>query len=93
VFELALTRDPSLKDKVRIIQTSPDFGIPPVVVSPLIRPQVKAELQALLLGMADDPAARDALSAVEIDRFVLIDDNAYAGVRALVGDIPIPETP
>jgi len=93
VFELALTRDPSLKDKVRIIQTSPDFGIPPVVVSPLIRPQVKAELQALLLGMADDPAARGALSAVEIDRFVLIDDNAYAGVRALVGDIPIPETP
>ena len=93
VFELALTRDPSLKDKVRIIQTSPDFGIPPVVVSPLIRPQVKAELQALLLGMAVDPAAKDALSAIEIDRFVLIGDSAYDGVRALVGDTPIPETP
>lgn len=93
VFGFEAARDKSLKDKVRIIHTSPDFGIPPVVVSPFTRPQVKAELQALLLGMADDPAAQDALSAVGIDRFVAIDDSAYDSVRALVGDIPIPETP
>ncbi|MBI5840731.1 MAG: phosphate/phosphite/phosphonate ABC transporter substrate-binding protein [Chloroflexi bacterium] len=93
VFEFALARDPSLKDKVRVIHTSPDFGIPPVVVSPFTRPQVKAELESLLLNMVDDPAAQEALSAVEIDRFVLIDDSAYDGVRALVSDIPIPETP
>ena len=93
VFEFALTRNPSLKDKVRIIQTSPDFGIPPVVVSPFTRPQVKAELQLLLLNMANDPAASEALFALEVDRFVLIDDSAYDGVRALVGNIPIPQTP
>ncbi len=93
VFEFALTRNPSLKDKVRIIQTSPDFGIPPVVVSPFTRPQVKAELQLLLLNMANDPAASEALCALEVDRFVLIDDSAYDGVRALVGNIPIPQTP
>jgi phosphonate transport system substrate-binding protein len=93
VFEFALSRDPSLKDKVRVIQTSPDFGIPPVVVSPFIRPQVKDELQSLLLNMANDPAAREALSAIEVDRFVLIDDNAYSSVRALVGAIPVPTTP
>jgi phosphonate transport system substrate-binding protein len=93
VFEFVVTRDPSLKEKVRVIHTSPDFGIPPVVVSPFTRPQVKAELQALLLGMADDPAAQEALTAIEIDRFVLIDDSAYDGVRALMSDIPIPETP
>jgi len=93
VFEYALVHDPTLAQKVRVIQTSPDFGIPPVVVSPFTRPQVKDELQSLLLNMANDPAARDALSAIEVDRFVLIDDSAYAGVRALVGDIPLPETP
>jgi len=93
VFEFALTRNPSLKDKVRIIQTSPDFGIPPVVVSPFTRPQVKAELQLLLLNMANDPAASEALFALEVDRFVLIDDSAYDGMRALVGNIPIPQTP
>ncbi len=93
VFDFALARDASLKDKVRVIHTSPDFGIPPVVVSPFTRPQVKAELQALLLGMADDPLAKDALAAVGVEGFVLIEDSAYDGVRALVGEIPIPATP
>lgn len=93
VFEFVLARDPALKDKVRVIHISPDFGIPPVVVSPFTRPQVKAELQALLLGMADDPTAQEALSVIGIERFVLIEDSAYDGVRALVGEIPIPQTP
>lgn len=93
VFEYAVARDPSLKEKVRVIHTSPDFGIPPVVVSPFIRPQVKAELQALLLGMANDPAAQEALSVVGIESFVVIEDNAYDGVRVLIGQIPVPPTP
>lgn len=93
VFEFALARDLSLKEKVRVIHTSPDFGIPPVVVSPYTRPQVKEELESLFLNMADDPSAQEALSAVEIERFVSIDDDAYDGVRVLVGDIPIPQTP
>lgn len=93
VYAFALTRDPSLKDKIRVIHASPDFGIPPVVVSPFTRPQVKAELQALLLGMADDPEAAPALASVGIERFVLIEDSAYDSVRALVEEIPLPQTP
>lgn len=93
VYEYTLARDPSLAEKVKVIQRSPDFGIPPVVVSPLVRPQVKVELQALLLGMGNDPAAQEALSVVGIERFVLIEDSAYDGVRALVGQIPLPQTP
>jgi len=88
VYEYAVARDPSLAEKVKIIQRSPDFGIPPVVVSPFTRPQVKAELQALLLEMADDPAAREALASIGVGRFVLIDDRVYDSVRALIGVIP-----
>jgi phosphonate transport system substrate-binding protein len=93
VFQFAVTRDPSLKDKVRVIHASPDFGIPPVVVSPFTRPQIRAELQTLLLQMANDPAAQEALSVIGVERFVLIEDSAYDGVRILMGEIPIPETP
>lgn len=93
VLEFALAHDPSLKDRVRVIYTSPDFGIPPVVVSPLTRPQVKAEIQALLLEMANDPDAREALASIGVDRFVKIDDSAYNSVRALVKEIPLPMTP
>ena len=93
VYEYTLASDPSLAEKVRIIHRSPDFGIPPVVVSPLIRPQVKAELQALLLDMASDPAARQALLSMGVDRFVPISDSAYDSTRALVGETPISEQP
>ncbi|MBI5933083.1 MAG: phosphate/phosphite/phosphonate ABC transporter substrate-binding protein [Chloroflexi bacterium] len=93
VYEFAIARDPSLKEKVRVIHTSPNFGIPPVVVSPFTRPQIKLELQTLLLGMVSDLEARAALAAIGVDSFVLIDDGAYDGVRALLKEIPIPQTP
>lgn len=93
VYEFAIARDPSLADKVRVIHRSPDFGIPPVVISPFTRPQIKADIQTLLLGMANDPTAKDALASIGIDSFVLIDDGAYDGVRELLGVIPIPEIP
>ncbi len=93
VYEFAIARDPTLADKLRIIHRSPDFGIPPVVVSPFTRPQVKIDLQTLLLEMSNDPAAKDALASIGVEDFVLIDDSAYDGVRELLGIIPIPEIP
>lgn len=93
VYEFAVARDPSLVEKVKIIHRSPDFGIPPVVISPLTRPQVKADIQNLLLGMSNDPHAKDALASIGVESFVLIDDGAYDGVRELLGVIPITDIP
>jgi phosphonate transport system substrate-binding protein len=93
VYEFAIARDPSLADKIRVIHRSPDFGIPPVVISPFTRPQVKADIQNLLLGMANDPNAQDALVSIGVESFVVIDDGAYDGVRELIDIIPIPNTP
>ncbi|MBI2333336.1 MAG: PhnD/SsuA/transferrin family substrate-binding protein, partial [Chloroflexi bacterium] len=88
VFEYAVARDPALAEKVKIIHRSPDFGIPPVVASPFTRPQIKDELQSVLLEMVNDPTSENALLAIGVERFVLIDDSAYDSVRALVGVIP-----
>jgi phosphonate transport system substrate-binding protein len=93
VFEYALARDPSLAQKVKVIHQSPPFGIPPVVVNPSLRPQVKADLQALLLEMHQDPAGQAALSAIGIERFVTIDDSAYASARSLIQEVPLPGLP
>ncbi len=90
VFEYALARDPLLGQKVKVIHRSPPFGIPPVVVNPNLRPQVKEQLQALLLEMHTDPAGQAALSAVGIERFVTIDDSAYASARSLIQEVPLP---
>jgi phosphonate transport system substrate-binding protein len=93
VYEFAILRDPTLKNKIRMIHRSPDFGIPPVVISPFTRPQVKADIQNLLLGMSNDPNAQDALASIGVESFVMIDDSAYDGVRELLGVIPIPDIP
>lgn len=92
VYEYAVARDSALAEKVKVIERSPDFGIPPVVVSPFTRPQVKEDLQALLLDMIHDPSAQQALTSIGVDKFVVIDDNAYDSVRELVGVLPVLET-
>ena len=83
VYAFAIAREPELADKVRVIHQSPAFGIPPVVISPEMRPQLAAQLQSILIHMADDPAGQTALSVAGIERFVLIDDTAYDSVRTL----------
>jgi phosphonate transport system substrate-binding protein len=93
VFDYALARDPSLAQKVKVIHQSPPFGIPPVVVNPNLRPQIKADLQALLLEMHQDPAGQAALSAIGIERFVTIDDSAYVAARSLIQEVPLPGLP
>jgi phosphonate transport system substrate-binding protein len=57
-------------EKVKTIHQSAPFGIPPVVVNPNLRPQIKADLQAILLEMVNDPAGQDALAAIGVEKFV-----------------------
>lgn len=85
-----IERRPELEDSLRVIHRSPPFGIPPVVISPAIRPQLKVELQELFLRMHEDREGKAALQVLDIDRFLLIDDSAYDSTReveAAVGTI------
>lgn len=83
VYAFALEREPELANLTRVIHRSPAFGIPPVVYSVAARPQLVAELQALLLGLNDTAEGRAALEAAGFDGFVLIEDDAYDSVREL----------
>lgn len=83
VYEFALEREPELARRVRVIHRSPPFGIPPVVVNPEVRPQLKAILRDLLYSMADDPDGQQALADLGIERFVPISDEAYSSARRL----------
>lgn len=84
VYDFAVVRDPALGRRTRVIHRSEPFGIPPVVVGPQVRPQLKAELQDVLLRMAEVEAGRRSLAAAGIERFVRIDDSAYDSARALL---------
>lgn len=87
VYDFALERDPSLAERVQVIHKSPPFGIPPVVVSPDVRPQQRTMLQEALLAMNDSPEGQAALRALGLDGFVSIEDSAYDGARAITRQI------
>jgi phosphonate transport system substrate-binding protein len=87
VYAYAVSREPELGQKTKVIHSSPPFGIPPVVVGPHVRPQSKAELETILMAMHENPAGRSALAKAGIDGFVSIDDSAYETVRGLEAQI------
>jgi phosphonate transport system substrate-binding protein len=87
VYDYAVSREPALAQKVRIIHRSPAFGAPPVVVNPEVRPQLKAELQNLLLDLPNTAEGRAVLAAMGIEQFVLARDQDYDAVRALAEQV------
>lgn len=90
VFDFAVKRDPSLASRVRVIHTSQPFGIPPVVVGPNIRPQLRAQLEEVLLNMHLDPQGLQALQDLDYDRFVLIAEEDYKSAEAVENEIEFP---
>lgn len=87
VYQFAVTRDPGLAKKVRVIHRSPPFGIPPVVVSPKLDPDLKLELQKVLLSMGDTSEGQEALESIGVEKFTTIDDHAYDDIRSLLSDV------
>ena len=87
VLDFALARDPRLREKLRIIHTSPPFGVPPVVVRPDIRPQLRAELEGILLGMHEDAEGVRALEALDVERFTLVTPELYDKVDEITARV------
>lgn len=83
VYDFALERDPTLAERIRVIHRSPPFGIPPVVVSPNVRPQQQALLREILLTMHETQQGQQALQELGLERFILIEDSAYDGARQI----------
>ncbi len=87
VYRYAIAREPELAEKTKVIHRSPAFGIPPVVISPHLRPQIRAELQNIFLNMVNNPDGQAVLDVLDIDRFVLTDDHYYNSVRTLEAQV------
>jgi len=84
VYQQLLAEEPELRLRLKVIQTSPPFGIAPVVVSPKISPQLRDRIRQVLLSMGDDPKAAPALAALAIRGFQPVADQAYDSVRAML---------
>jgi phosphonate transport system substrate-binding protein len=81
VYEFAVARAPEIAEKTRIIWKSPPYAAPPVVVPPGLDPKLKHTLRRVLLTAHLNSDGQKALAALQIDRFVVLDDSAYDSVR------------
>lgn len=83
VYDFLVQSEPELGRRLRVIERSQPFGIPPVVVHPGLDPALKALLREALLEMHEDPKGRQALAALRTDRFVLPNPVAYEEIRRM----------
>ncbi|MBI5663788.1 MAG: phosphate/phosphite/phosphonate ABC transporter substrate-binding protein [Nitrospirae bacterium] len=77
IFEDMKRMNKPAVDRVRIIQVSPPYGIPPIVVSPGADKSIKQLMLSSLLKMKDDPAGKKVLEELHIEKFVLPDPAIY----------------
>ena len=84
VYDFAVQRDSELAAQVRVIHRSSSFGIPPVVINPNARPQLKAVLQELLLNMSANAEGQAALAALGVEGFVVVNNDRYDSARAVI---------
>jgi len=87
-----MKRLPELSQQIRVIHTSPPFGIPPVVVSPNLRPQTRAQLEAILLNMHKDVEGRTALQALDYDMFVNVQPEDYLTAEEIESQVILENT-
>jgi len=83
IWEYLNATDPEFTAKTRILLKSPPYGIPPLVVSRELAPELKAKLREAFLNANTDPKGKAILRKMKIDRFVVIDDKAYDSVREM----------
>lgn len=87
VFDALVRNEPILRQRLRVVERSQPFGIPPVVVHPNLDPGLKTAVRQALLDMHKDPQGQAALAAVFVDRFVPPDPAAYEDIRQMAAEI------
>ncbi len=83
VYDQMVRDTPEIADKTRIIARWGPFGIPPVIVSPTLDPEIKKRLQDFFLDVHNSEKGRRILDELGIDKFVIVRDSAYDSVREM----------
>jgi phosphonate transport system substrate-binding protein len=83
IWEFMNKIDPALTSRTRIVEKSPPYGIPPIVVHPGLDAATKKQLKEILLTLNNDKQAKPLLEKIQIDRFVEGNDSMYNTVREM----------
>ncbi len=83
IWEYLNSTDPALTSQTRIIKKSEPYGIPPIVVPSSLGKDMKEKLKNLFLDIHADEKGREILKKLQIDKFVVLDDQQYDSIRKM----------
>ncbi|MBI4848234.1 MAG: phosphate/phosphite/phosphonate ABC transporter substrate-binding protein [Nitrospirae bacterium] len=82
-------KDPTI-EKVKVLNSSPPYGMPPVVVSPVTDKTTEKLMRDILLQMSADPEGMKILNKLRIDRFIPPDLSIYRTAEELRNTVGLP---
>jgi phosphonate transport system substrate-binding protein len=83
IWEYLNAMSPEFTAQTRILEKSPPYAIPPLVVPHGLSPDLKEKLRQVVLNAHTDAKGQAILRQMRIDRFVTIEDGAYDSVRKM----------
>ena len=83
VYDFMLSTNSPYAKETKVIHRSPQFGIPPVVVPAGLPPFLKSAIREVFLNMHTDPAGKEILDAMKIEKFIDVPDSNYDSIRAM----------
>lgn len=81
IWEYYQRKNPIFTSKTRIIRKSEPYGIPPIVASRFLAPDLKNRIRKVLFSMHSDPRGQNILNELMIDRFTPTRDEWYDSIR------------
>lgn len=83
VYLAVIERNPEMRHGLRVLEASPPFGIPPVVVPHSTPPALRTTLTEALTTMHESVDGRHILRSLGMDRFTVVEPALYDSVRAV----------
>jgi len=83
VYDYDEIKNPEFVRQTKVIKILGPAGIPPVVVSSKTPVDLRQKIRDILLEMNNNPVGRRILNKVLIDRFTVVNDSNYDGIRQM----------
>lgn len=83
VYEFMRETHSPYTEQTKVVMKSPEFGIPPVVVSRDVSGFLREKIREIFLEMHTDSKGNAILDAMHIDRFIKVPDSNYDSIREM----------
>ncbi len=87
VYYQTVASDTDVASKTKVVSRWGPYGIPPVVTSPGLNPELKRELKDFFLNLHHHDRGEEIINKLKIDRFVQVPNSNYDSIREMIVEL------